>query len=464
MAADSDFGNGGGTIDALVVGAGLSGLVVAYALRESGMRVVTTEIADRPGGVLATRERDGFRYETAANSALDDGVNFGPLLRSLGIEGERIDTAKTAAKRFVVRDARLQPLPMSPPALLTTSTFSARAKLRLLREPLVPKRATDREESVADFARRRLGDEWLDYAVDPFVSGVHAGDPEALSVQAAFPRLHALEQAHGSLLLGQLRRARARKGPTPASFSFRGGMQTLTDALAARVDVLTGTRTSISPQSDGSFDVVLTGSRATNRLRARCVVLATPADAASELVATFAPQAEHPLQAIAYAPVAIVVAAYRREDVVHPLDGFGFLVPSRERRAILGTLFSSTMFEGRAPPGHVLLTTFIGGQRNPHSAALDDDSLQATVARELRELIGAGDALWMETVRWPRAIPQYTLGHGERIAAIDRATAHLPTLFFSANWRGGVSLADCIARSHRTAASVAEALRPQAMR
>lgn len=463
MAADPDSG-AGVTCDTVVVGAGLSGLVVAHALRESGMRVVTVEIADRPGGVLATRERDGFRYETAANSALDDGVTFGPLLAALGIESERIDTAKHAAKRFVVRDARLQPLPMSPPALLTTSTFSVGARLRLLREPLVRKRATGSEESVAAFARRRLGDEWLDYAVDPFVSGVHAGDPEALSVKAAFPRLHALEQAHGSLLLGQIRRARARKGPAPASFSFRGGMQTLTDALAARVDVLTNTTSSISPRSDGGFDVTLTGSHAIERVHARSVIVATPADAASQLVASFAPQAVQPLRSIAYAPVAIVVSAYRREDVAHPLDGFGFLVPSREHRPILGTLFSSTMFEGRAPPGHVLLTTFVGGQRNPQAASLDDAPLEASVARELHQLLDADRALWMETVRWPRAIPQYTLGHDERIAAIDRATAHLPTLFFSANWRGGISLADCIARSQQTAVSVVQTLRAQPIR
>jgi oxygen-dependent protoporphyrinogen oxidase len=278
-------------------------------------------------------------------------------------------------------------------------------------------------------------------------------------VRAAFPRLHALEQAHGSLLLGLMRRARERKGgPAPRSFSFRGGMQTLIDALAARVDVVTSTRATLLPQHDGDHVVELAGPRSSARLRARSIVIATAADAAATLLRTVAPQAAQQLDAIAYAPVSIVVAAHRREDVAHPLDGFGFLVPSREQRPILGTLFSSTMFEGRAPAGHVLLTTFVGGQRNPRLAALDDAALCEVVTGELASLLGARAALWVDIVRWPRAIPQYTLGHEARVAAIDQATAHLPTLFLSANWRGGVSLADCIVRSQRTASSVRRAL------
>jgi len=454
-----ELSHGGESVDVVVVGAGLSGLVVANALRDAGLGVLTAEVSDRAGGVLGTRERGGFRYETAANSALDDATTFAPLLETLGIAGKRIDATDRAAKRFIVRDRKLKPLPMSPQALLTNATFSLRARLRLLREPFIAAAPANVEESVAAFARRRLGDEWLDYAVDPFVSGVHAGDPETLSLRAAFPRLHALEQMHGSLLRGQVRRAHARKGAAaPRSFSFTEGMQTLTDALAARVDVRTGTRTAIVPRSDGDHDVELSDSRSSRHVRARAVVIATPADAAAALVASFAPQAAQHLEAIAYAPVSIVVSAYRRDDVAHALDGFGFLVPSRERRPILGTLFSSTMFEGRAPAGNVLLTTFVGGERNRESAALDDAALRGIVGRELASLLGARSALWMEIVRWPRAIPQYTLGHDARIAAIDQATARFPTLFFSANWRGGISLADCVARSQRTAASVQRAL------
>ena len=452
---DSERCHQGERVDVVVIGAGLSGLVVAHTLRDAGFSVVTVEASDRAGGVLGTRERDGYRYETAANSALDDGRTFAPLLGALGIAGQRIDASPRASKRFVVRDGRLQPLPTSPPALLTNTTFSARARFRLLREPFIARAPRDAEESVAAFARRRLGEEWLDYAIDPFVSGVHAGDPESLSLRAAFPRLHALEQAHGSLLLGQVRRARERgRAPSPKSFSFKAGMRTLTDALAARVDVITSTRAALVSQERGGYAVELAGPRGSQRLHSCSVVIATAADAAAALVEPLSPRAARQLAAIVYAPVAIVVAAYRREDVEHPLDGFGFLVPWRERRPLLGTLFSSTMFEGRAPSGRVLLTTFVGGQRNPAMAAMDDASLREIVGRELTALLGARNVEWMDVVRWPRAIPQYTLGHEQRVATIDDAMAPFPGLFISANWRGGVSLADCIVRSGRTASAV----------
>ena len=189
-------------------------------------------------------------------------------------------------------------------------------------------------------------------------------------------------------------------------------------------------------------------------LTARCVVVSTPAYVASSLVQTLAPHAARPLAAIEYAPVAIVASAYRRDDVAHPLDGFGFLVPARERRRILGTLFSSSMFAGRAPDGHVLLTTFTGGRRNPDRVAQDDVTLSRIVDEELAALLGARRPLWTEIVRWPKAIPQYTLGHDERVAAIDQAIAAIPGLFFCANWRGGIAVGDCVNSGYATAESV----------
>ena len=457
--ADDERKREGDRVDAAVIGAGLSGLVVAHALQRSGHRVIVVESSDRSGGVIGTRERDGFLYETAANSALDDSPALSQLIEALGIAGERVGVQARAAKRYIVRDGRLRALPTSPPALLGSDAFSLRAKLRLLREPLIARASPHSEETVAEFTRRRLGDEWLDYAIDPFVSGVHAGDPEALSLRAAFPRLHALEQAHGSILLGQVRRARERKGaPAPKSFSFLRGMRTLTDALARTQRVITGARASIAPAPDGSFRIEAGTIEAAMAVDARAVVVATPADATATLVAPFAPPAAAMLDAIRYAPVSIVVAAYRRDHVAHPLDGFGVLAPSREHRPILGTLFSSSMFQGRAPQDCALLTTFVGGQRAPGNAALDDARLRDVVAGELASLLGAREPIWMDIVRWPRAIPQYTLGHEARVAAIDQAIAAYPALFLSANWRGGVSVGDCVAQSMRTASRVRQAL------
>ncbi len=436
--------------DVVVIGAGMSGLVVAHAAQHRGIRVAVVDAGSEPGGVIGTRERDGFRYETAANSVLDNTPSLQRLIDDLGIAGERIDASPNASRRYVVRDGRLVTLPTSPAALFTSRAFSTRAKLRLLREPFTAPAPGDREETVAEFTHRRLGAEWLDYAVDPFVGGIHAGDPAELSLRASFPRLYALEQQHGSLVGGQLRMARERRrsGETttgaPRSFSFRDGMRTLPKALSQSIDrVFMDTRIeSLRQRTDGGFDVRGQRGREPFELTTRIIVIATPAHAAAMLIRTLAPQAAHTLETIEYAPVAIVASAYRRDDVRHPLDGFGFLVPSKERWKILGTLFSSSMFEGRAPAGALMLTTFIGGRRNPSLVAEDDRTLADIVAGTHASLIGAGAPLWSEVVRWPRAIPQYTVGHLDRVAAIDEAIGAVPGLNLCGSWRGGISVGD----------------------
>jgi oxygen-dependent protoporphyrinogen oxidase len=444
--------------DVVVIGAGVSGLVAAYTLQRRGVRVALVDAGDAPGGVIASRRHEGFLYETAANSTLDTTPLLRSLLEDLGIANERVEPAAVAAKRFIVRQGRLVALPTSPGAFVAGSAFSLRAKLRLMREPFIRPAPADADESVAAFVRRRLGSELLDYAVDPFVAGIYAGDAEAISVRAAFPRLHALEQRHGSLIRGQIAGARERRANPETSkhaaksFSFRGGMQTLPDALATRLShYLPRTRVAaLTSRDGGGYDVQTTGPQMT----ARAVVLATPAYATASIVEGAAPAAATALRAIDYAPVAVVVTAYRREDVAHDLAGFGFLVPKKERRRILGSLFSSSLFEGRAPPGHVLFTTFVGGQRDPAAPSRDDAALATAVTGELEALVGACHPLWSRIVRWPQAIPQYTIGHLARVAAVDDACAAFPGWFHCASWRGGVSVGDCVKSAHETAERV----------
>jgi oxygen-dependent protoporphyrinogen oxidase len=440
------------THDVLVVGAGVSGLAIAFDLQRRGHSVRVLEAAARTGGVIASRRRNGVLYESGPNSTLDTTPLIGELLDAAGIAGERLNASPAAARRYVVRGGRLLALPTSPGAFLATPLFSFGAKLALLREPFIAPGPPDREESVAAFVRRRLGAEFLDYAIEPFVAGVYAGDPERLSLPAAFPRLHALEQRYRSLVRGQILGARERardreKAKNAASsFSFRNGMQTLTDALARALPGLeTGVRVvSLARADDRTFTVQ--GERGGERreARARAVVLAVPADAAAGLVRPLAPAATQALDAIPYAPVAVVASAYRRGDVRHPLDGFGFLCPRKEGRSVLGALFSSSMFDGRAPGDTVLLTTFVGGSRNPELARSGADLIAQAVERELAALLGAGSPQWHEVIQWPRAIPQYTLGHPGRTAALDRVEAAVPGLFLRANYRGGVSVGDCI--------------------
>lgn len=451
-----------GTFDAVVVGGGLSGLAVAHALQRKGHRVAVLEAAQRAGGVLATHTRDGFRYETGANSAIDSTPIIDALLAELGIADQRIEASPAAANRYIVRDGKPVALPSSPGSLLGSKAFSLRGKLRLLREPFIARAPQGREESVASFVERRLGREMLDYAVDPFVSGIYAGDPGRLSLAAAFPRLHALEQQHGGLVRGMAATARERKRrgeprpPPPKSFSFRDGMQTLPDALARGLQFLeTGTSvTSLAVSPPEGYAVSALRKGAPFTLRTRAVIIATPAPAAAPLVAPHDEDAATALASIDYAPVAIVASAYRRTDVAHALDGFGMLVPSRERRRILGSLFSSSLFGHRAPEGHVMLTTFAGGRRNPELPSQDDASLERVVERELADLLGARAPLWNAIQRWPRAIPQYDLGHLHRVERIVQGTAKRPGWFFCGSWKDGVSIGDRLASAQGVAQAV----------
>lgn len=450
----------------IVVGAGLSGLVAAYRLQRAGVEVHVIEAAARPGGVIGSvrHGQSGVLFERGPNSGMDTSPAINALLDDLGIRALRVDASAVSSRRYVVRDGRLMALPMSPGAFLATSLFSGAAKLRLCAEPFIRRAPPDVEETIAQFVQRRLGREFLDYAIEPFVAGIYAGDPQRLSVPAAFPKLHALEQRYGSLIGGAIRGARERRRSAErgknaaASFSFRDGMQTLTDALAAalrRVDY--GTRAMrVARESDGSYRLDVQAADRTEIRRAGAVVLAVPAHAAAELVREMVPKAAEALAAIPYAPVGVVISAYRRADVAHPLDGFGFLAPAVERPGVLGTLFSSSMFEHRADADTVLFTSFVGGLRNPALVEAPDDVLRQAAGRELERLVGArGTPALSEVIRWPRAIPQYALGHLQRIAVLEQAERDFAGLYFRANYRGGVSISDCIGSGIATADAVA---------
>jgi oxygen-dependent protoporphyrinogen oxidase len=448
------------SLDTIVVGAGISGLTAANRLTKLSRSVAVLDAGTEAGGVIGTRRRDGFLYEAGPNSTLDTTPLIKSLLDELGIATERMDASAVAATRYVVRRGKLIALPGSPGAFVSTRAFTLAAKLRLFGEPFIARTPAGVEESIAAFVRRRLGREFLDYAIDPFVAGIYAGDPERISVAAAFPRLLALEQAHGSLIRGQIMGARERRKNkevaknVAGSFSFRGGMQTLTDALAkAGPPIDQGTIVHrVAREQDGTFTVEGMRAGTPMALRARSVIVAASAHAAAAMIEGMAPDAAAALAAIEYTPIAIAANAYRRSDVAHSLSGFGFLVPKREHRFLLGCLFSSSMFEGRAPEGSVLLTTFAGGRRNPEVTSMSDADVAASVRGELAERLGArGAPLWQEVVRWKEAIPQYDIGHLDRIRRIEAAESATPGLWFCANYRGGVSVGDRIKAGQGTA-------------
>lgn len=450
-----------------VIGAGVTGLTLAHLLDCRGIPVRVYEAQSRPGGAMRTSREEGFLIEHGPNTAQDTTPLLHQLFAGLGI-ADQFEYASPAAKnRYVVRGGKLHAVPLGPPALLGTRLFSGAAKLRLLGEPFVRRSDPDQDEDLAHFVERRLGREFLDYAIDPFVSGVFAGLPEKLSVKSAFPRLWELEQRYGSLIKGAILGARERRRrqeqskQSAQSFSFKEGLQTLIDALARSLGdkVHTGVPLRALRKTPEGFALELTNCPEV--VRARAAVLTVPAYAYEDLELGFdCAAARQALARIYYPPVAVVFCGYRRNPLDHPLEGFGFLVPRRENRQILGALWNSSLFSGRAPEGGLALTVFVGGSRQPEHALWPEDKLREVVAGELRELLGLRERPDHQALfRWPRAIPQYQVGHRQLMAAVEDCEAQHPGLYLGGNFRGGISVADCVKSAHALADKVAGDLR-----
>ncbi len=447
------------------MGGGITGLVCAFRLRARGVPVVVYEAAGRAGGVIESTRAAGFLAECGPNSILETSPKIRALIADLGLESRRLRSDPAAENRYLVRGGRPVCLPASPLKFFGTELFSLSAKLRLLREPFIPRAPADVEESVAQFVLRRLGREWLDYAINPMIAGIYAGDPERLSVRHGFPRLHALEQRYGSLLKGQILGARERRARGEISkqeapkVSFDEGLQVLTDTLAARLGEnlrLNCPVRQVARHAVG-WEVRAAGRDGLTSHLHRAVLLAAPAYrlAEIELVADDAPSLRA-LGDIHYPPVASVVLGFRREDVLHPLDGFGMLVPAVERFSILGTLFSSSLFPNRAPAGHVLLTTYVGGVRAPELALRPEDELIELTLRDLRQILGVRGAPTFRHLRvYPRAIPQYEVGYGRFKDLMDEIEARAPGVFFAGHYRNGISLGDSIIAGHDAAERIA---------
>jgi oxygen-dependent protoporphyrinogen oxidase len=448
----------------VVIGGGMSGLTAAWWLHRAGARVTVFEREDLPGGTIRTVRDGEWLIETGPNSSLETTPLFNRMFGELGILDRRVYPAAAGERRYIVRNGHLHPLPMGPGAFLTSRLWSARGKLRLLKEPFVG-RARE-EESVAAFVERRLGREFLEYAINPFVAGVYAGNPEELSVRVAFPKLYALEANYGGLIRGMIggrreRRRRAEKAKDRAKlFSFTGGMDVFPRAIANALgeSFQGGTHcTGIDRETGGTgrFKVRVVTAGVERLVGADAVIVAVPAFAASGLVRRFSESLADRLNAVFYPPVAQVFLGFPEDRVAQPLDGFGFLVPAMERRTILGTIWSSALFPGRAPAGCVALTTFVGGARQPDLAGLPDRQLQDLVTAELRRLMGvSGDPLIVNIARWERAIPQYNLGYQSLLDGINSLEKSVPGLFLCANYRGGIAVGDCVMSGERTASSV----------
>jgi len=433
--------------DVLVIGAGATGLTCGYDLHRRGCDVRVVDEADEPGGVMRSERVDGYLLERGPNSTLNTSRRVEEWLDEIGALTAKCPAPAAAARRYILRDDHLHALPTGPLSFLRTPVWRMRGKLRAMAEPFIPARRERGEESIADFVRRRLGQELLDYALDPFVSGVYAGDPEQISIGAAFPLMEGFERDHGSLIRGAWKTAKTRKADPdrPADrtlYSFREGMQQPMHAAAAvlgeRLHLGHGVRAVVA--TDGGFRIEAERQTFT----ARRLVCATSARSAGKILTGIVPEAAELLSAIEHNPVAQVYLGYRREAIRHPLDGFGALFPSKEGRLTLGSLWSSTLFPDRAPEGCCLLTNFAGGARHQSIRDLPEESIRTRVIAELTPLLGLhGEPAFCEVHRLPHAIPHYTLGHGHRVAQILAAAATIPGLHLTGNYLQGVSVADC---------------------
>jgi oxygen-dependent protoporphyrinogen oxidase len=441
-----------------IIGGGISGLTTAYLLKSKGFSVTLFDRNKNVGGNIRSRRMDGFLIEEGPNSLLKS-PRVVDLIKALKLETEVLPSNPSAKKRYILQNGKLSALPMSITSFASNKIFSLRAKLRLLKEPFTRSKSPE-NETVAEFFERRLGREIVEKAVDPFISGIFAGNPQKLSIKSAFPRLYELEKDFGSLLLGMLR---SKTEPTdknfPRSFTFRSGVQTLPDKLAENLGESVRAETEVArieKTAEGKFQIETnSGAEIFD-----AVIIATPAAAAAGLTESFERDLSAKLKEIYYPPVVMVFFGVEKDTFAADLEGFGFLIPGTEKRKILGTLWNSSVFSGRAPEGFHLLTNFVGGSRSAELFEKTDEELVEIVYQELREILGLKEKpAFVHLKRWSRAIPQYNLGHEKTEKAIEDFSAKMRGIFFCSNFYKGISVGDCVKNAYRTADEIEEFLK-----
>jgi len=464
-----------------IIGGGIAGLATAYYLQEgarrAGLPLSYSLIESAPdfGGKIATSEDDGFVIEGGPDSFITQKPAALRLCRELGLEDRLLGTNDARRKVFVLDGGRLRSLPDGVMLIVPTRfapfalspLISVPGKVRMGMDLFIPPRREDDDESLADFIRRRLGQEALDKIAEPLMAGIHVADPERLSLQATFPRFIQLEQKYGSLIKGMLaqkaRRAEASRNGAGGDklslfMTLKGGLRDLVEALVARLEgeLLPGTGVAGLARDQDGYRLRLVDGRS---LVADAVILATPSYAAADLVEPLHTRLATGLRAIRYVSTATVSLGFRRAEFEHPLDGFGFVVSARDTSRLMACTWTSTKFDARAPGQHVLLRAFVGGPHNEGLVDLSDGELLSLVREELREVMGvAARPLVTRIYRWPGGNPQYDVGHLERVDQLEALAADLPSLYLTGSAYRGVGLPDCIQQGQVTAQAVLAAI------
>lgn len=444
-----------------IVGAGISGLATAQALlvNKADAEITLFEADQRVGGKVWTEtSADGYLCEGGVNGFLDKIPRTLELCREAGVSPVPADAS--AQKRYVYSRGELHKLPEKPPEFLKSRLLSVPGRLRVIYEMIAG--GTDNpDETLGQFATRRLGKEAYERLIDPMASGVFAGDASRLSLKSCFPRIHEIEAEYGSLIRGLIKLQRKAKregkkntpGPGPGGIltSFANGMSALTDSLAEQL----GSRIRIATTVT---DISRSGNRYQLQLDNKGVeesdvlILAAPAHAQARMLQAMDPALAGLLGEIPYPALSVCCFGYRKQQVGRVLDGFGFLIPSKEQRAILGTIVDSNVFPGRAPEDSILLRSMVGGARTPELALLPEEQLIGRVKSDLQDILGLrAEPDFIRIFRHTRAIPQYLVGHAARLEAIDEMLQRHPGLVLTGNAFKGVSLNDCVVNAWKTA-------------
>lgn len=461
-----------------IIGAGISGLSTAHAIErlaaEAGLDVDVTvyEREDRTGGKIWSIKEEGYLCEWGPNGFLDSKPMTLELCDYLGIRDQLERSNDNARKRFIYSGGILNRLPENGPMFLQSKLISWPGKIRLAQEFFKPKRSDGVDETLAEFARRRLGPEALDKLIGPMVSGIFAGNPETMSLQSCFPRIHELEQEYGGLIKAMLKLAKQKRaevkagkqvasaaGPGGVLTSFVGGIQELTNATVKGLKgrVMTGSAVAGMKAIDGGWELSLANGATAD---AEIVVSAAPAHILKELTASLDAELAELLAGIPYAPMNVICFGYEQEKIARDLDGFGYLIPKNEGCEILGTLWDSSIFPQRAPEGHVLLRSMMGGATNPDAINLTDAEVRQRTMAELKKIMGITFAPdFVRIFRHQRAIPQYVVGHADRLAAIEACLEKHHGLILTGNAFFGVGLNDCVNAANKAAEQVLSTLK-----
>lgn len=443
-----------------VLGAGISGLATAYWLHKDGYDIQILEAKHESGGTMETSHEEGFLIDYGPNSGLETTPLIRQLVDEIGLSDEMIYASEISNIRYILRNNKLHELPMNIISFLKTKLFSVKGKFRLAGEPFIGKSVDGYHQSIAEFVQRRLGKEFLDYAIDPFVSGVFAGDPYKLSVKSAFPKLYRLEEIYGGLVKGMIKGARERKKRTEESkqsakmFSFKSGMQTFPKAISQKfnnniiynssVKKVEHTSTMLGPKWKTSYE--LNGQN--HEILSDHVLSTVPAYVAANIFGGLDSNLVQHLNEIYYPPVMVLYLGFNRKDIGLPLDGFGFLIPSKEKKNFLGAIWSSIIFPNRSSNDKVAFTLFVGGARSHQLLETDKQELIDKALCEFKQIMNINsDPICLREKIWTKAIPQYNIGYIEHENYFNKFEKDNPGIFLSGNYRAGISVGDCIKNS-----------------